>query len=384
MTKTPDYISQKKFLEELRRYQKGSVSRRHFLGVTGLGLATAVIGGAVPGLRPRKAFAEGLSGTVNFTTWPNYFAQENLDNFTAKTGVRINVAIFGSNEEMLAKLQAGSTGWDVFVPTNYTISTYKDLDLIEELDLSRLPNYDVSSQEQRFTQPGVIDGKTLAVPKDWGTTGYAINTKNITSNPTSWKEFFDMTQADWSGRVMVHDYQLTTIGNALKYYGYSFNSNDEKELADAEKLLLACKPHLFGINSDYQPSMRNGDAWATVCWTGDGAQMNRDMPEISYVIGKEGGEIWSDFYAIPKGAQNPDAAYALIDYLLTPEVNAKEVVAHGYPSMDSRTNKLVPKEMLENPILYPAAELLAPLEFGAAATLTNPLRAEIMARFKAA
>ncbi|MCB1435146.1 MAG: twin-arginine translocation signal domain-containing protein, partial [Alphaproteobacteria bacterium] len=85
MTKTPDYISEKKFLEELRRYQKGSVSRRHFLGVTGLGLATAVMGSAVPGLRPRKAFAEGLSGTVNFTTWPNYFAQENLDNFTAKT-----------------------------------------------------------------------------------------------------------------------------------------------------------------------------------------------------------------------------------------------------------------------------------------------------------
>ena len=68
----------------------------------------------------------------------------------------------------------------------------------------------------------------------------------------------------------------------------------------------------------------------------------------------------------------------------TPEINAKEVQAHGYPSTDARTNKLVPKEMLENPVLYPAAELLAPLEFGAAATLTNPLRAEIMARFKAA
>ena len=64
-------------------------------------------------------------------------------------------------------------------------------------------------------------------------------------------------------------------------------------------------------------------------------------------------------YAIPKGAPNRDAAYALIDYLLTPEINAKEVQAHGYPSTDSRTNKLLPKEMLENPILYPAAELLS-------------------------
>jgi spermidine/putrescine transport system substrate-binding protein len=376
-------ISPQEFLTELRRYQLGSVSRRQFLGVTGLGMAMAVLGAAVPGLRPRKAHA-ALSGTVNLTTWPNYHSQENLDNFTKQTGVTINMNVFGSNEEMLAKLQAGSTGWDVLVPTNYTISTYKGLDLIEALDLARLPNYDPTTQDARFTAEGTVDGTVYAVPKDWGTTGYVINTKNITSNPATWKEFWDLTQSDWSGRVMVHDYQLTTIGNALKYYGYSFNSNDEKELADAEKLMLAAKPHLFAINSDYQPSIRNGDAWASVAWTGDATQLHRDMPEIQYVIAKEGGEIWTDFYAIPKGAPNPDAAYALIDYLLTPAINAKEVQAHGYPSTDSRTNALVPKEMLENPILYPAAELLSTLEFGAAATLTNPLRAEIMARFKAA
>lgn len=292
--------------------------------------------------------------------------------------------MFGSNEEMLAKLQAGSTGWDVFVPTNYAISTYKELDLVEELDLARLPNYDASTQEQRFTAEGVIDGKTYAVPKDWGTTGFVYNSKSMPQKPASWKEFWDLSMNEATGRSMVHDYQLTTIGNALKYYGYSFNSNDEKELAEAEKLLISAKPHLFGINSDYKPSLISGDAWMSVCWTGDATQLQRDMPEMIYVLAKEGGEIWSDFYAIPKGAPNIEAAYALIDFLLTPEINAKEVVAHGYPSTDSRTNALVPKEMLDNPILYPAAEALSPLEFGAASTLTNPLRAEIMARFKSA
>jgi spermidine/putrescine transport system substrate-binding protein len=383
MAKSPDHISDHKFMDELRRYQKGSVTRRHFMGVTGLGLATAVMSSAVPGFRPRKAYA-GLSGTVNFTTWPSYFAQENIDNFTKNTGVKVNVTIFGSNEEMLAKLQAGSTGWDVFVPTNYAISTYKELNLIEELDLKRLPNYDPAAQEQRFTREGVIDGKTYAVPKDWGTTGFIYNAKSTTEKPSSWKEFFDLTQGPWSGKVMVHDYQLTTIGNALKYFGYSFNSNDPAQLAEAEKLLIATKPHLFGINSDYKPGLIAGDAMASVCWTGDAVQMQRDMPEMTYVLGKEGGEIWSDFYAIPKGGQNIDAAYALMDYLLTPEINAIEVQAHGYPSTDARTNKLVPASMLNNPVLYPAADALSPLEFGAAATLTNPLRAEIMARFKAA
>jgi spermidine/putrescine transport system substrate-binding protein len=376
-------ISPSDFMHELRRYEKGSVSRRHFLGVTGLGAATAVLGAAIPALRPRNAYA-ALSGTVNLTTWPNYHDQKNLDAFTAKTGVKVNMSVFGSNEEMLAKLQAGSTGWDVFVPTNYTISTYKDLGLIEPLDLAKLPNYAAGSQDTRFTAEGTIGGTVYAVPKDWGTTGFVINTKKVTQNPKSWKEFWELAKGPLTGRVMVHDYQLTTIGNALKSFGYSFNSNDPAQLAEAEKLLVAVKPHLFGINSDYQPSMRNGDAWASVCWTGDATQLHRDLPEMSYVLGKEGGEIWTDFYAVPKGAPNPEAAYALIDHLLTPEVNAKEVQAHGYPSTDSRVNALLPKEILENPILYPAKDLLAPLEFGAAATLTNPLRAEIMARFKAA
>jgi spermidine/putrescine transport system substrate-binding protein len=201
---------------------------------------------------------------------------------------------------------------------------------------------------------------------------------------TSWKEFWDLARDKYTGRAMVHDYQLTTIGNALKYYGYSFNSIDEKELAEAEKLLLDAKPHLFAINSDYQPSMRSGDAWMTVAWTGDANQLHRDMPEIVYVIGKEGGEIWSDFFAIPKDAPNKAGGYALINFLLDPPNNKEEVLAHGYPVADKRVIDLLPPDIQNNPIMYPAAELLAPLEFGAATTLTNPARAEIMARFKSA
>ena len=205
---------------------------------------------------------------------------------------------------MLAKLQAGGTGWDVFVPTNYTISTYQKLGIIEPLDLALLPNFDAAANEARFMAEGSVDGTVYAVPKDWGTTGYIVNTAKVTTPMTSWKQFWDMTQEELSGRVTVHDYQLTTIGNALKYFGYSFNSIDPKELAQAEELLLKAKPHLFAITSDYQPALRNGDAWAGVCWTGDATQLHRDMPEMQYVIGKEGGEIWSDFYAVPKQAAN--------------------------------------------------------------------------------
>ncbi|MFT5796554.1 MAG: spermidine/putrescine transport system substrate-binding protein [Candidatus Azotimanducaceae bacterium] len=379
-------ISKKKFMEELRRYEKGSVTRRHFLGVTGLGTASAVMGAAMPGLMPSRAFADGHIGDrVVLATWPNYHDQANFDMFTDKTGAFMQVNVFGSNEEMLAKLQAGGSGWDVFVPTNYTITTYVDEGLIEPLDVSKLPNYDASAFDPRFADAGTVDGVLYAVPKNWGTTGFALNTSHTGGKPMdSWKHFFDRTMDDFSGRTMVHDYQLTTIGAALNYHGYSFNSIDEAELADAEKLLIAVKPHLFAISSDYQPSMRSGDAWMTICWTGDGKQLNTDIPEIQYILGKEGGELWSDYYAIPKGAPHTEAAYALINFMLDPEVNAREVLAHGYPVADSRTNALLPEEMLNDPILYPAAELLNALEFGAAASLTDPNRAELMARFKSA
>lgn len=379
-------ISKKKFMEELERYRKGSVSRRHFLGVTGLGLATTVMGAAVPGLRPRPAFAAGdIDDRVVLATWPNYHDPANFDAFTEATGAYVQVNVFGSNEEMLAKLQAGATGWDVFVPTNYTITTYVGEDLIEPLDTALLPNYDPAAYDPRFAEAGSVDGKLYAVPKNWGTTGFVVNTDH-TGGATldSWKQFWDMTMAEFSGRTMVHDYQLTTIGNALKYFGYSFNSVDTAELAEAEKLLIEAKPHLFAISSDYQPAMRNGDAWMSMAWTGDGKQLNTDMPEIIYVLGKEGGEIWSDYYAVPKGAPHRAAAYALINFLLDPEVNAREVLAHGYPSADAHTNALLPEELLNDPILYPAADLLNALEFGAAVTLTDPNRAELMARFKSA
>lgn len=384
MTDDTTPISRKAFMEELRRYENGSITRRHFLGATGLGTAMAVMGAAVPGLMPRAARAEDLGNRAVLATWPNYHDPANFDAFAEATGVYTQVNVFGSNEEMLAKIQAGGSGWDVFVPTNYAIPTYVAADLIEPLDVSKLPNYDAAAFDPRFGAAGTIDGTLYAVPKNWGTTGIAFNSDKTGGVVDSWKTFFDGARDQFDGRVMVHDYQLTTIGNALVYHGFSFNSIDPAELALAEKLLIEVKPHLFAISSDYQPAMRNGDAWLTMCWTGDGKQLNTDMPEIGFALGKEGGEIWSDYYAIPKDAPHKEAAYALINFLLDPNVNAKEALAHGYPVADARTNALLPEDLLNDPILYPAAESLNALEFGAAVTLTDPNRAELMARFKSA
>lgn len=378
-------MKKKEFLYHLRRWQKGSISRRHFLGVTGLGAATMVLAREL-GIDPlgRRAFAGDIGDRVSLCTWPSYHDPANFETFTAETGAAVEVTVFGSNEEMMAKLQAGAAGFDVLVPTNYTIKDYAQQKLIMPLDLKQLPQHDQSAHDKRFTGEGTVDGVVYAVPKDWGTTGYVINATKVLERPTTWKEFWDLTMTTHSGKVMVHDYQLTTIGNALKYYRYSFNSIEPDQLAKAEELLLQAKPHLFGINSDYKPSMLSGDAVMSICWTGDAVQLRRENEGMEYVLGREGGEIWTDFYAIPADSPNPKGAHALINFLITPAINAKEVMFHGYPSTDERTNALLPKDLLEDPILYPAAELLAPLEFGASGLITNEARAELFARFKAA
>ncbi len=355
------------------------------MATTGLGTAMAVMAGAVPGLAPRPVNAYGnLGDTLIFSTWPNYHNPVNIEEFTATTGVNVQINAFGSNEEMLAKLQAGGTGWDVFVPTNYTISNYVALDLIQELDLSRLPNHDASAQNPLFADPATVNGKVYAVLKNWGTTGFVVNTNNIDSGPGSWKDFFDVTMGAGSGHTIVHDYQLTTIGAALLANGHSFNSVDADELAAAENLLIEAKPHLFAITSDYKPGMRSGDGWMSICWNSDGLQLNTDLPEMDYVIATDGGEIWSDFYCIPKDAPHLEAAYAFVNFLLDPYIQVREFASHGYATGDSRVEAMLPPETADNTILFPAAELMSGLEFGAAQTLTDPIRAEVLARFKSA
>lgn len=377
-------ISARELTDEFMRLKRGSVTRRHFLAVTGLGLAAAVLA-RQPGLFTGEAHAqEDLGSAMSLATWPNYHDPATFEAFTAATGVAVEVNVFGSNEEMLAKLQAGGTGWDLFVPTNYTISTYAGLGLIDPLDLAKVPNFDPGTQNTRFTNEGTVDGKVYALPKNWGTTGIAVNADKVKSTVTSWKEFFEVAMTEADGRAMVHDYQLTTIGNALVSLGFSFNSVKPEELAKAEELLIKVKPHLYAINSDYQPSMRASDAWMTMCWTNDGAQLNRDIPEIQFALGSDGGEIWSDFYAVPTSAANKPAGYALLNFLMDPQNAVKEHIANGAPTTDSRVLSLLPAEITGNKIVYPDEAALTPLEFGAAVTLTDPARAELMARFKSA
>lgn len=408
------------FWRHYEDWQRGRISRRQFMQVTGLGMASAIIAACAPktGASPAASVSPSVAAVASaagptpsvaatmdptadwtppkgvnlgkellITTWPNYHDPKTIKHFTDLTGVQVELNPLGSNEEMLAKLLIGNTGWDVLVPTNYTFETYGNKKLVEPLDLSKLPHLDTTRYDQNLLKPAyypAVSGVLLGFNKDWGTTGYSINTKHVKKPMKTWKDFFDLAQTDYSGKVTIHDYQLTSIGNALVYHGYSFNSVDAAELAKAEKLLIAVKKHLFAITSDYQPPMRAEDAWVAMTWTNDAVQLNRDKPEIEYVIGSDGGEIWSDFFAVVTGTAHREAAYAFLDYMATPKVAAKDAEFHGAPLVDSAMIKLLPASVTSNKITYPDAASLTKLEFGTAELLTNKARADLWARFKSA
>lgn len=384
-------------------FRLGRIDRRTFLKASGLGLAAAVIAACTPGSSAKPTAAAGggeptaadwsppsgvdLGKTLYITTWPNYHNPRTIEIFTALTGVAVELNPLGSNEEMLAKLLIGGTGWDVLVPTNYTFETYGNKGLLEPLNMAMLPHLDTSRYDKKLLSNAEYPAgsKTLfGFNKDWGTTGYTYNKKHVTKPMASWKDFFDLAQTDYSGKVVIHDYQLTSIGNALVYHGYSFNSVAEAELAKAEELLIAVKPHLFAITSDYQPPMRNEDAWVAMTWTNDGAQLHSDIPDIEYVIGSDGGEIWSDFYAVVAGAAHREAAYAFLDFMAVPKVQAFDAAFHKAPLVDSAGIALQTEEVRSNKITYPDAGQLTNLEFGTAELLTNQARADLWARFKSA
>ncbi|TPP11510.1 ABC transporter substrate-binding protein [Rhizobium glycinendophyticum] len=379
MANKPAEIDRQDFLKEFTRLKKGSVTRRHFLSVTGIAAATAFLGAG--STFTAAAEATGLGRKVTLATWPNYHDPQTFEDFTNTYGVEVAISIIGSNEGMMRALELGR-GWDIIVPTQYAIAPYVERGMLQPLDLALIPNFNPATHLQRHLSPSIINGASYAVPKNAGTTGMAYNRRQLYPL-SSWRDFFDVAMNEASGRTIVHDYQLTAIGNALVALGHGFNSCDPTELAAAEALLMQVKPHLHSIDSDYQPAMRAGEAWLTMCWSNDAYQM-AEGGDIGFNLGSDGGEIWTDFFAIPSQAQNPRGAHALINHLMDPKTAAQEHLCNGGTIVDSRVKAYLPEEVLTNHITQPDEASLTPLEFGIAQVLTDPIRADIMNRFRSA
>jgi spermidine/putrescine transport system substrate-binding protein len=296
---------------------------------------------------------------VNLAIWSNYLSPRLIQEFEGKTGIKVQISNYSSNEELLAKLQAGATGYDVAVPSDYMVSVMANMGLIQELDYFKLPN--AKNLDPKLLKKNYDPENKFSVPYDWGTTGIAINRSLYKGRLTGWKDLFET--AELKGKFTLLDDVRETMGAALKSLGYSLNSKNDGELKMAKELLTQVRSRVKGFTSEPMMPLVNGETAVAHAYSSDALQARRESSgKIEYIIPVEGATLWIDNLVIPKGAPSTLAAHIFINFLLDAKSNASTVQAVLVAPANKETFALLPKDIQSNPALFPPDEIKNKLE----------------------
>ena len=307
------------------------------------------------------ACGQGKSTEVNLYAWSEYIPQALLDGFTNETGIKVNYDTYSSNEELMAKLQAGASGYDVIIPSDYTVTIMINQKLLEELDFSKIPNF--ANIDETFKNLKFDPGNKYSVPYQWGTTGLAINRTLVTKQITKWA---DLWASDYNGKLVMLDDEREVIGMVLSVLGYDRNTTNETELEEAKAKLIELMPNIRVFDSDSpKTALLAGDVWMGLVWNGEAAIAHSENPSIDYICPEEGCGIWVDNLSIPKGAPHKDAALTLINYILKPESSILITKEFPYSSPNKAGLELM---KTQDPEMYDSY-----MSF----TATNPSQADI-------
>ena len=255
------------------------------------------------------------SKVLNLYAWSDYVPQQMLDDFTAKYGITVNYDTYSSNEEMLAKLQAGASGYDLSIPSDYAVDIMIKQGMLEKIDRNQISNF--SNVDPRFTNLYYDPGNQYSIPYQWGTTALVYDKKNAPFAPKSWSDLWDPR---FKGRLVLLDDEREVTGMALQVLGYDKNSTDPQQLKKAEQKLIDLKPNILLFNSDTpETSIITGEAWAGLVYNGNATLAFREDPNVAYICPTEGCGLWFDNLVIPKGAPHADAANAFLNFVLDPK-----------------------------------------------------------------
>ncbi len=316
------------------------------------------------------------SNTVNVYNWSDYIAEDTNANFEKATGITVTYDVFDSNEVLEAKLLAGSSGYDVVVPTLNFLGRQIQAGVFLPLDKSKLPNLANLDPEMMKRIEKQDPGNQYAVPYMWGTTGIGYNVDALkaafgsTDIVNSWDLVFNpenLKKLKDCGVTLV-DTPTEIVPIALNYLGEDPNSTDPKVIDKAAALLKTLRPYISQFHSSsYIDAMANGDTCLVVGWSGDVIQARNRAVEaangvhIAYSIPKEGAPLWFDMLAIPKDAKNVGNAYAYINNLLDPQVMANNSDFISYPNAVPKSRHLMDKRITSDPTIYPPPEVAAKL-----------------------
>jgi spermidine/putrescine transport system substrate-binding protein len=256
---------------------------------------------------------------LNLYNWSDYVAKSTIPDFQKQTGIKVTQDFFSSNEELLAKLQAGGTGYDVIVPSDYMVSIMIKSDILEPLDMSKIPNFKNVGANYKGLEYDP-DNK-YSVPYQWGTTGILYNEKVLGKLDASWDPMWDPAN---KGKIGMLNDERETPGAALYKLGYSVNATDKEQLDEAEAELKKQKPLLRGYfdSTQNRPSVINGDLLLGHVFSGDAFLALSSNDNLDYIIPEPAATRWTDNMAIPKGAEHPNNAHKFINYILGAKTGA--------------------------------------------------------------
>src|SRR3979490_1267147 len=318
-----------------------------------------------------KAGAVANSGKVlNLYIWSDYLAADTLSNFEQQTGIKVHVAYFDTNETLETKLLAGSSGYDVVVPTASYFERQIKAGVYLTLDKSKLPNLK-NMDPQLMSKVALHDpGNAHGIIYTWGTNGIGYNEKMVRelmpdAPLASWRMVFDPAVASKVAKcgISVLDSPAEMLRAVYSYLGKDPNSQSPDDLVLAEAVLAKIRPYIRNINSsEYIEALANGDLCIAVGYNGDVMQA-RDRAreankgiEIKYFVPKEGSILWFDMLAIPKDAPDSDSAYAYLNYIMTPQVIADISNFKRYANANAASQPLVLPSVKNDPGIYPPPE----------------------------
>ena len=296
---------------------------------------------------------------VNLAIWSAYLPPQQIAEFEKKTGIDLRISNFSSNEELLAKLQAGASGYDVIVPSDYMVYAMAKLKLLRELDYSQLSN--AKFLDPKLMKRSYDPENKFSVPFAWGTSGIAVNRSLYSGTIKGWKDFFEKT--DFAGRVSLLDDSREVLGAALKSLGYSINSKNPEEIKKAKAVILGARSRIKAFSSEPKMPLINGEFAVAHVFSTEALQAReRTGGKVDYILPVEGGVLWVDNLAIPTGAQHIKEAYELIDYMIDAATAAAVVKNVRAGPTNKNTMSLLSPELQNDPAIFPTEAVMSKFE----------------------
>lgn len=298
--------------------------------------------------------------TINVYNWGQYISDGSdgyIDvnaAFTEATGIKVNYMTFDTNESLYTKLKTGGSSYDVIIPSDYMVGRLIAEDMLEPLDFDNIPNYQYVDEE--FKNKEYDPQNQYSVPYTWGAVGLIYNTKYV-EELHSWDALWDSRYAD---KILMFDNPRDAFGIAELLSGYSLNTQDPGQLADAATLLKAQKPVVQAYVMDQIfDKMEREEAWIAPYYAGDYLMMAEENDALAFCYPDEGFNVFIDAFCIPKGAPNKAAAEAYINFLCSPEISGENLEYLGYSTPISAAKEFMDPEVAESPVAYPDAETLS-------------------------